>query len=323
MQIESYNMVRANAPYRDAFSAATEAVLDSGQLILGDQLKTLELDFARYSGVPHCIGVGNGLEALALALRALGIGPGDEVLVPAFTFIATWLAISQVGARPVPVEVAQDGMMDPMFLASAITSRTRAIIPVHLYGALANMEAIMTIANSSGLVVIEDAAQAHGAERGGKRAGSFGIAAAFSFYPTKNLGALGDGGAICTSDADLASRIRRLRNYGSDQKYRHEILGKNSRLDELQAAYLSVKLTHLNAANDRRRSVAQRYSAALSCADIPGIELPVLCPSSVWHLFVVRTSPSPATEVSGTVWCTDHNSLSDRSLRPALFRRSV
>jgi dTDP-4-amino-4,6-dideoxygalactose transaminase len=288
--VKQYDTLRANAPYREALLAATKAVLDSGQLIMGDRLQEFEEDFARYCGVTYCIGVGNGLDALALSLRALGIGPGDEVLVPAFTFVATWLAVSQVGARPVPVDVRPDGLMDPALLARSITSRTRAILPVHLYGALADMDAILEIAERFGLAVVEDAAQAHGAERSGRRAGSFGVAAAFSFYPTKNLGALGDGGAICTSDADLAFHVRRLRNYGSDQKYRHEVIGQNSRLDELQAAYLAVKLPHLDAVNDRRRDVARRYSMALSAVRLPGIELPPLCSSSVWHQFVVRAS---------------------------------
>jgi dTDP-4-amino-4,6-dideoxygalactose transaminase len=289
MKVASYDVVRANAPYRAALTAATDAVLDSGHLILGDRLQAFEQAFASYSGARFGIGVGNGLEALALALRALGIGPGDEVIVPSFTFVATWLAVSQIGARPVPVDVRLDGMMDSTLIAAATTPHTRAIVPVHLFGALADMDAIMAIAASSGLEIVEDAAQAHGAERAGRRAGSFGIAAAFSFYPTKNLGAIGDGGAVCTSDADLAARIRRLRNYGSEQKYRHEVIGQNSRLDELQAAYLTVKLPHLHAANARRRQVAQRYNERLSTAHIPEIELPLPCPSSVWHQFVVRS----------------------------------
>jgi dTDP-4-amino-4,6-dideoxygalactose transaminase len=289
MKVASYDVVRTNAPYRVALTAATEAVLDSGHLILGDRLQAFERAFASHSGAHYGVGVGNGLEALALTLRALGIGPGDEVILPAFTFVATWLAVSQNGARPVPVDVRLDGLMDPALIAAAITPRTRAIVPVHLFGALADMDAILAIAADSGLEVVEDAAQAHGAERAGRRAGSFGIAAAFSFYPTKNLGAIGDGGAVCTGDADLAARVRRLRNYGSDQKYRHEIIGQNSRLDELQAAYLAIKLPYLQAANARRRRVAQRYNESLSTARIPGIELPHLCPSSVWHQFVVRS----------------------------------
>ena len=265
-------------------------MLDGGQLILGDRLQAFEQDFARCCGVRECVGVGNGLDALALALRALEVGPGDEVIVPAFTFAATWFAVSQAGARPVPVDVRPDGMIDPGLVAAAVTPRTRAIIPVHLFGALADMEAILAVAGRFGLAVVEDAAQAHGAERGGRRAGSFGAAAAFSFYPTKNLGALGDGGAVCTGDAALASRVRKLRNYGSDRKYHHEVPGQNSRLDELQAAYLAVKLPHLDAANERRRSVARRYHDHLAAARLPGIELPPPCPSSVWHQFVLRAA---------------------------------
>jgi dTDP-4-amino-4,6-dideoxygalactose transaminase len=288
-QVAAYDVVRANAPYRAALSAATEEVLDAGHLILGDRLQAFESEFARYSGAQYCIGVANGLEALALALRAFGIGAGDEVLVPAFTFIATWLAVEQTGARPVPVDVTTNGLINPELLVAAITPRTRAIVPVHLFGTIADMDAIAEVAERFDLRVIEDAAQAHGAERSGKRAGAFGDAAGFSFYPTKNLGALGDGGAICTSDAELAARLRLLRNYGSEQKYRHEVLGQNSRLDELQAAYLAVKLPHLDASNRRRIEVAQRYHQTLSAAEIPGLDLPLLCPSSVWHQFVVRS----------------------------------
>ena len=289
MQVAAYDVVRANAPYRAALAAATDAVLDSGHLILGDRLQEFEQEFARYCGVRHCLGTGNGLDALALVLRALGIGPGDEVIVPAFTFAATWFAASQAGAKPVPVDVRPDGLIDPALIAAAVTGRTRAIIVVHLFGALADMQAVLAVAGQFGLAVIEDAAQAHGAGRGGRRAGSFGTAAAFSFYPTKNLGALGDGGAVCTDDEALAGRVRRLRNYGSEQKYHHEVVGQNSRLDELQAAYLLAKLPHLDAANARRRRVAQRYHRALANSCLAGVELPPLCPSSVWHQFVIRT----------------------------------
>ena len=289
IQVPAYDVVRAHAPYRVALAAATEAVLDSGQLIMGPHLDQFEEAFARYCGTSHCIGVANGLDALALALKALGIGEGDEVLVPAFTFIATWFSVLQAGARPVAVDVRLDGLIDPDLITAAITPRTRAIVPVHLFGALADMEAILAIAGRFGIQVGEDAAQAHGAERGEKRAGSFGVAAAFSFYPTKNLGALCDGGAVCTSDSLLAARIRKLRNYGSDQKYRHEIVGQNSRLDELQAAYLSTKLPHLNVANGRRRKIAQRYSSVLSAASLEALLLPQNCLSSVWHQYVIRT----------------------------------
>jgi len=214
MQIAGYDMLRANAPYRAAFIAATESVLDSGQLILGNRLEAFEREFSTYSGTVHCVGTGNGLDALTFALQATGIKPDDEIIVPAFTFIASWLSVVYAGARPVPVDVTADGLLNPALLAAAITPRTRAIVPVHLFGALADMDAILDIAARFGLQVVEDAAQAHGAERSGKRAGSFGIASAFSFYPTKNLGCLGDGGAVCTNDATVATRVRQLRNYG-------------------------------------------------------------------------------------------------------------
>jgi dTDP-4-amino-4,6-dideoxygalactose transaminase len=303
-RILSYDIVRANAPYRTALLHATEAVLASGQLILGDRLAQFEQDFASYCGVTQCIGTGNGLDALVLILRALGIGnlndkvvgsclndgvvaSNAEVIVPAFTFIATWLAASHIGAIPVAVDVTHDALIDPALIEAAITPRTRAIIPVHLYGRLADMDAILAIGRRHGIPVIEDAAQAHGSLYTGKRAGSFGIAAAFSFYPAKNLGALGDGGAISTSDDALAARIRSLRNYGSTQKYQHEILGQNSRLDELQAAYLTIKLAHLDVCNARRAAVAQRYLQAF--AEMRSIELPDPCASTVWHQFVIRT----------------------------------
>ena len=273
MQIAAYDMLRANAPYRVALAAVTEAVLDSGQLIMGHHLDQFEEAFAHYCGTSHCIGTANGLDALALALEALGIGEGDEVIVPAFTFIATWFSVVQVGARPLPVDVRQDGLIDPDLIAAAITPRTRAVVPVHLFGTLADMESILAIARRFGVHVIEDAAQAHGAERGGKRAGSFGVASAFSFYPTKNLGALGDGGAVSTDDSALAARVRRLREGTLDR----------GDLD------LPVKLTHLDAANGKRRHVAQRYSSALSSASIEGLSLPQGCPSSVWHQYVIRT----------------------------------
>ena len=293
MQVPAYDMVRANQPYRAGFDDATKAVLNAGHLIMGPRLVAFEEEFARYCQSTYCIGTGNGLDAMTLALLALGIGPGDEVIVPAFTFIATWFSVVHTGARPMPVDVTPDGLIDPTLLASAITPRTRAILPVHLFGVLATMDPILEIAATSGIAVVEDAAQAHGAERNGRRAGSFGIAAAFSFYPTKNLGALGDGGAVCTSDAALAAAIRRLRNYGSDQKYHHAITGHNTRLDELQAAYLAVKLPNLDEVNARRRRIAKQYQQAFSEARPADVELPHPCSSSVWHQYVVRTSNRP------------------------------
>ncbi len=290
MDVAAYDVARANASYRSRLDASLGQVLDSGQLILGSCVESFEQDFARFCGVSDCIGVGNGLDALALALRASGIGPGDEVIVPAFTFAATWFAASQVGAKPVPVDVRWDGMINPDLVAAAITPRTRAIVPVHLFGALADMDAILAIGTRYGLAVIEDAAQAHGAERACRRAGSFGVAAAFSFYPTKNLGALGDGGAVCTNDRTLADRLRKLRNYGSTKKYVHEISGQNSRLDELQAAFLAVKLPDLAGANARRDHIARNYLQTIGNPGSNVLSLPSPSEGCVWHQFVVRSS---------------------------------
>ena len=268
--------------------AAYRRVMTSGWYILGEEVEAFEQEFAAYVGVQHCIGVGNGLEALHLILRAYGIGPGDEVIVPANTYIATWLAVSYAGATPVPVEpVERTYNIDPTLIEAAITSRTRAIIAVHLYGQTADMAPINEIARRYGLKVIEDAAQAHGARYKGRRAGSLGDAAGWSFYPGKNLGAFGDAGAVTTDDGDLARRVRSLRNYGSHVKYYNEVKGFNSRLDPLQAAFLRVKLAHLDAWNQRRTVIAVRYLEAL--ADLP-LTLPHVpaWAEPVWHLFVVR-----------------------------------
>jgi len=264
-------------------------VMKSGWYILGKELETFEEEFAEYCGVKHCIGVGNGLDALHLILRAYGIGNNDEVIVPANTYIATWLAVTYAGATPVPVEPDENTYnIDPLKIELAITNRTRAIIPVHLYGQPADMDPILGIAGQYNLKVIEDAAQAHGALYKGKRAGSLGDAAGFSFYPGKNLGALGDGGAVTTNVAALADRVRTLRNYGSKKKYYNDFKGFNSRLDELQAAFLCVKLKKLNEWNSRRRQVAAHYLKALKF--LSSLTLPTV-PSwaePVWHLFAVR-----------------------------------
>ena len=288
MHVAAYDVGRANAPHRANLIAAMTHALDTGELILGPSLGTFEQQFATLCGTTHCLGVGNGLDALTIALRAIGIGPGDEVVVPAFTFIATWLSVMHAGATPVPVDVRADGAIDPALIEPAITRRTRAIVPVHLYGALADMNPIIELATRHGLDVIEDAAQAHGASLGKRMAGSFGRAAAFSFYPTKNLGALGDGGAVCTSDPALVQRVHQLRNYGSTTRYRHDLLGWNSRLDPIQAACLSAKLPHLPAAIARRRQIADRYLDAFEPASLPGIELPARNRASAWHQFVLR-----------------------------------
>ena len=273
----------------DEFHKVLSRVLDSGWLILGEETAAFEAEFSMYCGTDYCIGVANGLDALHLVLKAWDIGPGDEVIVPSNTYIATWLAVSQVGATPVPVEPDLSTCnINPSLIEAAITLRTRAIIPVHLYGQTANMKAIMAIANRHGLKVLEDGAQAHGAALNKRRAGSLGHAAAFSFYPGKNLGALGDGGAVTTNDAALADKIRVLRNYGSHIKYQNEVRGYNSRLDELQSAFLRVKLPLLDADNAHRAEIAARYSEGLSGLD--GLTLPEVgagC-NHVWHLYVVR-----------------------------------
>jgi dTDP-4-amino-4,6-dideoxygalactose transaminase len=248
----------------DELASATARVMTSRQFILGPELEAFEAEFAAYCGVRHAIGVASGTDALELALRAAGIGDGDEVITVSHTFIATALAISAVGATPVFVDVfSDDGLMDPERAAQAVTDRTRAILPVHLYGRCVEMEPIVGLARDHGLRVIEDCAQAQGASHAGRAAGSIGDVGCFSFYPSKNLGALGDAGAVITDDAQLAYTLRLLRNYGQDRKYHHLIPGRNSRLDELQAAVLRVKLAHLDDFNRARRKIAQRYHAMI------------------------------------------------------------
>ncbi len=274
--------------HRDQLAAAFERVLHSGWYVLGDEVKRFEHEYAAYCGARFAVGVANGLEALSLVLRALDIGPGDEVIVPSNTYIATWLAVSHVGATPVPVEPdPRTFNLDPARIAAAITSRTRAVLPVHLYGQPADMKAILDIAQRHRLHVLEDGAQAHGARLHGKRLGAHGDAVAWSFYPGKNLGALGDGGAVTTNDQALAERLRELRNYGSKVKYHNDVIGYNSRLDELQAAFLRAKLPHLDAANRHRTEIAQRYLNGLAGLDLV---LPVVADFTepAWHLFVVR-----------------------------------
>ena len=252
-------------------------------------LEAFENEFATYCDSRFCIGVANGLDALHLILRAMDIGPGDEVIVPANTYIATWLAVSYTGARPVPVEPDERTYnLDPSGLEAAITSRTKAVIAVHLYGQPADMDAINEVAAPYGIKVIEDAAQAHGARYKGRRAGSMGDAAGFSFYPGKNLGAPGDGGAVVTNDAALADKIAVLRNYGSRAKYYNEVKGFNSRLDEMHAALLRVKLKKLDEWNERRRKLATHYLQTLE--GVPDLTLPFVAKYAdpVWHLFVVR-----------------------------------
>ena len=284
------DLKRVNAPHEAQIKSAIARVIESGWYVLGAETENFEHEFASYCGAAHCIGVANGLDALTLILRGYGIGAGDEVIVPSHTFIATWLAVSQAGARPVPVEPDPATCnIDPARIEAAVTQNTRAIIAVHLYGQPADMDPIREIAQRRGLRVIEDAAQAHGARYKGRRTGSLGDAAGFSFYPGKNLGALGDGGAITTDDAALAARLRQLRNYGSTVKYRHEVQGVNSRLDEIQAAVLRVKLRQLDAENAARRIVAENYLVRLQ--GLP-LSLPSVLPGSepVWHLMVLRSA---------------------------------
>lgn len=265
-------------------------VIDSGLYIMGKELEAFESEFAEYCGSHHCIGVANGLDALEIILKGYDIGPGDEVIVPGHTFIATWMAVSNVGAKPIPVDVDECTYnIDPTLLEASITKKTKAIIAVHLYGQPADMDKINEIAAQNNIRVIEDAAQAHGATYHGRRTGSLGHAAAFSFYPGKNLGALGDGGSITTNDEVLASKIRLLRNYGSSEKYRHDTAGRNSRLDELQAAFLRVKLKKLDEWNKKRREIASEYINVFHQLD-PTLLVPQVLSGTepVWHLFVVR-----------------------------------
>ncbi len=286
--IDFLNLRQVNEPFAGEIREAIERVLRSGWYILATECEGFEQEFARFCGARHAIGVANGLDALTLSLRALDIGPGDEVLVPSNTFVATWLAVSHVGATPVPVEPLEATFnMDPSRIEAAITARTRAIIPVHLYGQPADLDPILEIARRRGLRVIEDAAQAHGARYRGRRIGAHGDAVCWSFYPGKNLGALGDGGAVTTDDDAVAARLRVLRNYGSKVKYHHEELGVNSRLDEIQAAILRVKLPALEAGNRHRAAIAQAYEQGLAGT---GLRLPQVPDhvEPVWHLYVVR-----------------------------------
>ena len=279
------------SPYielKEELDAAYKRVMESGWYVLGKEVEAFESEFAVYCELKYCVGVGNGLEALHLILRAMDIGQGDEVIVPSNTYIATWLAVSYAGATPVPVEPdIKTHNIDPALIEAAITLRTKAILAVHLYGQPADMDAINEIAKVRGLKIIEDCAQAHGARYKGRRTGSLGDAAGFSFYPGKNLGALGDGGAVTTNNAELAERIRTLRNYGSRVKYHNEEKGYNSRLDELQAALLRVKLKYLDEWNARRAKLAAVYQELLSGSDVVAQSVPAWA-DPAWHLFIIR-----------------------------------
>ncbi len=282
LDIKNINLA-IEAELKDAFNR----VLQSGWFVHGQEVSEFESEFAQYCGVLGAVGVSNGLDALHLILRGYDIGPGDEVIVPSNTFIATWLAVTYCGATPIPVEPNIDTFnIDPNRIEAAITERTKAIIAVHLYGQPADMDPIMAIGKKYSLKVIEDAAQAHGASYRGRKAGALADSAAFSFYPGKNLGALGDGGAITSNDTDLIAKVRMLSNYGSKTKYKHEVLGFNARLDEIQAAFLRVKLRYLDAHTETRRQVAKIYSSELRNVIVPSVLNET---NPVWHLYIIRT----------------------------------
>ena len=284
------DMKSVYAELKPELDAAYLRVMESGWFVLGREVAAFEEEYAAFCGTAHCVGLGNGLEALELVLRAWDLGAGDEVIVPSNTYIATWLAVTAVGARVVPVEPTPAGPnIDPERIAAAITSRTRAIMPVHLYGEPADMDAIMALADRHGLKVVEDVAQAQGARVRGRRAGALGHAGAHSFFPTKNFGAFGDGGAVTTDDPKLAERLRVLRNYGSRVKYVNLERGFNSRLDEMQAAFLRAKLPRLDAWNERRRVLAARYDDKLAGIADLGLPRAPQWAEPIWHLYVVRT----------------------------------
>lgn len=288
MKIPFLDVGAAYRELKPEIDAAVARVMDSGWYILGPEVEAFEAEWAAYCEARHAIGVANGLDALHLALLAMGVGPGDEVIVPSNTYIATWLAVSHCGATPVPVEpVEATYNIDPDRIEAAITPRTKVILPVHLYGQPADLDPILAIARKHGLKVLEDAAQAHGARYKGRRIGAHGDAVAWSFYPGKNLGALGDGGAVTTDDPEIADRIQVLRNYGSRVKYVNEVKGFNSRLDPIQAAVLRVKLRVLDEWNERRRGIAQRYLEGLAGSGLVLPQVPEWA-EPVWHLFVVR-----------------------------------
>ena len=288
MKIPFLDVGAAYRELKTEIDTAVARVLDSGWYILGPEVDAFEAEFSAYCEAEHAIGVADGLDALHLALRAMDVGPGDEVIVPSNTYIATWLAVSQCDATPVPVEPDEATYnLDPARIEAAITPRTKVILPVHLYGQPADLDPILAIARKHGLRVLEDGAQAHGARYKGRRIGAHGDAVAWSFYPGKNLGALGDGGAVTTNDPELADRIRVLRNYGSRVKYVNEVKGFNSRLDPIQAAVLRVKLQWLDEWNGRRAAIAAQYLKDLADSELVLPHVPAWA-EPVWHLFVVR-----------------------------------
>jgi dTDP-4-amino-4,6-dideoxygalactose transaminase len=288
LKIPFLDLQAAYLELESEIQAAINQVLSSGWYILGPEVEAFEEEFANYCQAEHCVGVGNGLDALVLALRAMDIGEDDEVIVPSNTYIATWLAVSHCSAIAVPVEPNEKTYnIDPHLIESAITEKTKAIIPVHLYGQPADLDPILEIAKKYDLKVLEDAAQCHGAKYKGKRIGSHGDAVAWSFYPGKNLGAMGDGGAVTSNNPEIANKIRILRNYGSEKKYYNEFIGYNSRLDPIQAAVLRVKLKYLDVWNKRRTAIANTYLKSINPSNIV---LPFVLEFSdpVWHLFVVQ-----------------------------------
>jgi dTDP-3-amino-3,4,6-trideoxy-alpha-D-glucose transaminase len=287
--IEFNNLKPLHRLLADELRAAVARVLERGWYILGPEVEAFEMAFARYHGVAHAVAVASGTDAIELGLRAAGVGPGDEVITVAHTAVATVCAIERSGAKPVLVDIDPASYtMDPAAARAALTSRTRAIVPVHLYGHPAEMKALLDIARRHNLLVLEDCAQAHGARYGGQLVGTMGQLSAFSFYPTKNLGAYGDGGAVITNDAQLAERLQRLRNYGQTQRYYHVQKGINSRLDEMQAALLSVKLAHLDEHNDVRRHLASCYRQHLRGIHVPRERHGEPAVQHVYHLYVVR-----------------------------------
>ena len=299
MHVPFVDLHAQHAAIRGEVERAVRALLDRGDFILGDEVQRFEADYAAFIGTRHAIGVGTGLSAIELALRAFDIAAGDEVITPANTFIATVLAIMGVGATPVFVDMEPATYaIDARAISAAVTSRTRAIVPVHLYGQPVDLDAMMAVANRHNLLVIEDAAQAHGARYKGRRAGSVGHAAAFSFYPSKNLGAIGDGGMITTNDDGAAEKIRLLRNYGQKVKYHHSIAGTNSRLDTVQAAVLRIKLPYLDGWNDARRRHAGAYAARLGNSVQTPIEAAGV--EHIYHLYVIETDRRDAVQAQLT-----------------------
>ena len=298
MSVPFLDLREAYRELRSEIDSAVHRVLDSGFYIGSDEVGAFEEAFARYCGAGHCVGVGNGLDALSLTLGALGVGPGDEVIVASNTFIATLLAVSHVGARAVLVEPdPQTHNLDPTKVEAALTSRTKVLLPTHLYGQPADLDPLLEIARKNGLKLVEDAAQAHGARYKGRTVGADGDAVAWSFYPGKNLGAMGDAGAVTTNDPDLAKRIRMLGNYGSSTKYVHELRGVNSRLDPIQAAVLGVKLGKLDAWNERRASLAAFYRDKLDGGPV-GLPFVPNWAEPAWHLFVVQTERRDALQAA-------------------------